>query len=103
METLGWQTLLDKVTLHFNNLLSFIEIFYPELTTVTRFLADLAWKLIGQCRGGFFQAMVTVRSEVAMMTDFTLDNHKAQMIWMVLHCHAIVDDFIALIDFGATQ
>ena len=40
--------------------------------------------------------MVTVRSEVAMMTDFTLDDHKAQMIWTVLRCHAIVEDFIAL-------
>ena len=40
--------------------------------------------------------MVAVRSEVAMMTDFSRDDHKAQMIWTVLRCHSIVEDFIAL-------
>ena len=46
--------------------------------------------------------MVTVWSEVAMMTDLTLDDHKAQMLWTVLRCHALVAELIALDFWGHT-
>jgi transcriptional regulator with GAF, ATPase, and Fis domain len=51
----------------------------------------------------FFQAMVPVRSEVALLEEVKTQDHKAQMIWTVLQCHAIVDQFIALDFKGHTS
>ena len=80
----------------YSKLTTFIEKFYNELTTVANFPKESAWRLIGRCVGGFFQTMVTVRSEVTMMEEFRTIDHKAQMIWTVLQCHALVDQFVVL-------
>jgi hypothetical protein len=91
-------TLLDNVEVQFNKLTAFIDKFFKELTTVANFPLDSAWKLIGRCLGGFFQSMVTMRSEVALLEEVKTQDHKAQMIWTVLQCHAMVEQFIA-VDF----
>jgi hypothetical protein len=86
------------VEVQFNKLTAFIDKFFKELTTVANFPLDSAWKLIGRCLGGFFQSMVVIRSEVALLEEVKTQDHKAQMIWTVLQCHATVDQFIA-VDF----
>jgi hypothetical protein len=90
------EALLDSVETQFNKLTSFMEKFYKELTTVANFPKESAWRLIGRCVGGFFQSMIRVRSEVTMLEEWRTLDSKAQMIWTVLRCHAVVDQFIAL-------
>ena len=97
-DTLLAGALLDSVESQFAKLATFVEKFYTDLTTVAHFPKESAWRLIGRCVGGFFQTMVPVRSEVAMLEEFRTLDHKAQMIWTVLRCHALVDQFVA-VDF----
>jgi hypothetical protein len=89
-------TLLDNVEIQYNKLVAFIEKFFKELTTVANFPVESAWKLIGRCLGGFFQTMVATRSEIALLEEARTIDTKAQVIWTVLQCHAIVEQFIKL-------
>jgi hypothetical protein len=70
--------------------------FFKELTMIANFSVESAWKLIGRYLGGFFQAMVAVRSEMALVEEVWTRDTIAQMIWTVLQCHAIVDQFFKL-------
>jgi hypothetical protein len=89
-------TLLDNVEIQYNKLVAFVEKFFKELTTVANFPLESAWKLIGRCLGGFFQTMVSTRSEIALLEDARTVDTKAQVIWTVLQCHSIVEQFIKL-------
>jgi hypothetical protein len=89
-------TLLDNVEIQYNKLVAFVEKFFKELTTVANFPVESAWKLIGRCLGGFFQTMVATRSEIALLEDARTVDTKAQVIWTVLQCHSIVEQFIKL-------
>jgi hypothetical protein len=89
-------TLLDNVEIQYNKLVAFVEKFFKELTTVANFPVESAWKLIGRCLGGFFQTMVATRSEIALLEDARTIDTKSQVIWTVLQCHAIVEQFIKL-------
>jgi hypothetical protein len=90
-------TLLDNVEIQYNKLVAFIEKFFKELTTVANFPVESAWKLIGRCLvGGFFQTMVATRSEIALLEEAWTIDTKAQVIWTVLQCHAIVEQFLKL-------
>jgi hypothetical protein len=89
-------TLLDNVEIQLNKLITFIDKFFKELTMIANFSVGSAWKLIGRCLGGFFQAMVAVRSEMALVEEVRTRENKAQMIWTVLQCHTIVDQFVKL-------
>ena len=95
--------LLSDVQSQFNKLTAFIQSFFLELTTVASFSKCLAWKLIGRCLGGFFQLMEAVRSEVTSLTEVQSIDNKAHMIWTVLWCHAIVEQFISLDFKGHTS
>ena len=88
--------LLDNVEIQFNKLTAFIDKFFKELTTVGNFSVNSAWKLIGQCLGGFFQSMVALWLAVALLEEVQTQDHRAQMIWMVLQCHVTIEQFIAL-------
>lgn len=90
------ESLLDNVDIQYFKFINFIEAFYKELTTIASFPKVSAWKLIGRCLGGFFQSMVAIRSEVSMITEFQQIDRKAQMIWAVLRCHAVVEQFISV-------
>jgi hypothetical protein len=57
---------------------------------------ESAWKLIGQYLGGFFQTMVATRSKIALLEEARTMDTKAPVIWTVLQCHAIVEQFIKL-------
>jgi hypothetical protein len=94
-------TLLDNVKFQYKKLVAFIEKFFKELTTVANFPIESAWKLIGRCLGGFFQTMVATRSEIALLEEALSIDTKAQVIWTVLQCHAIVEQFIKLDFKGA--
>jgi hypothetical protein len=91
-------TLLDNVEIQYNKLVAFIEKFFKELTTVANFPVESAWKLLGRCLGGFFQTMVATRSEIALLEDARTVDAKSQVIWTVLQCHAIIEQFIK-VDF----
>jgi hypothetical protein len=65
---------------------------------VAKFPVESAWKLIGRCLGGFFQTMVSTWSEIALLQDARTVHTKAQVIWTVLQCHAIMEQFIK-VDF----
>ena len=47
--------------------------------------------------------MVAARSELQNLTDFQAIDNKAHMIWTVLHCHAIVEQFVELDFKGHTK
>jgi hypothetical protein len=66
-DTLLAMTLLDNVEIQLNKLVTFINKFFKELTKIANFSVVSAWKLIGRCLGGFFQAMVSVHSEMALV------------------------------------
>jgi hypothetical protein len=87
-------TLLDNVEIQLNKSVEFIDKFFKELTMIANFSVESAWKLIGWCLGGFFQAMVAVRSERTLVEEVRTRDTKAQMIWTVLQCQAIVDQFV---------
>jgi hypothetical protein len=89
-------TLLDNVKIQLNKLVAFIDKFFKELTMIANFSVGSAWKLIRPCLGGFFQAMVAVCSEMALVEEVRTRDAKAQMIWTVLQCRAIVDEFVKL-------
>jgi hypothetical protein len=95
--------LLDGVDRQFTRLVAFINVFHQELTTVANFPDKSAWKLIGRCLGGFFQTMVPVRSEVALFGEYQSIDRKAHVIWVVLQCHAVIDQFVALDFKGHTS
>jgi hypothetical protein len=94
--TLLAMTLLDNVEIQYNKLVAFVEKFFKELTTMANFPSEPACKLIGRCLGGFFQTMVSTRSEITLLEDACTIDTKAQVIWTVLQCHAIVEQFIKL-------
>jgi hypothetical protein len=87
-------TLLGTIEVQYQKLVRFIESFYQELTSVANFPEESAWKLIGRCLGGFFQAMVPIRAGVTMLDEYKTVDQKAHMIWTVLQCHTIVEQFI---------
>lgn len=88
--------LLDSVERQFNRLTAFIGGFHQELTTIAQFPEKSAWRLIGRCLGGFFQSMVPIRSEVAMFGEYQVIDRKAHVIWTVLRCHVIIEQFVTL-------
>jgi hypothetical protein len=83
-------TLLDNVKIQL------IDKFFKELTMIANFSVGSAWKLIGRCLSGFFQAMVVVCLEMALVEEVRTRDTKAQMIWTITQCHTIVDQFVIL-------
>jgi hypothetical protein len=88
--------LLDNVEIQYNKLVAFVTKFFKDLTTVANFPVESAWKLIGRCLSGFFQTMVATRSVIALLEEARTTDTKAQVIWTVLQCHAIIDHFMKL-------
>ena len=87
--------LLNQVETQFSSLKVFIDTFYKELTTIAKFPEASAWKLIGRCLGCFFQSMVEVRAEMSAASEYQTVDFHSQMIWTVLRCHTLVEDFVA--------
>lgn len=50
--------LLTDIVAQWNEIVSFIDIFFQELTETSKFPKDKASRLVGQCCGSIFDAMV---------------------------------------------
>lgn len=90
--------LLTAINSQWNALSSFINSFYILLTHVAKFPADKAWALVGRCVATVFTAMRTYRERVFKMRDNGTAKNRAHIIWAVLQCHRLMNEFIK-VDF----
>ena len=86
--------LLTEVQLQWNHMVACIETFHNDLLYVAKFTKAKAWQLLGRTIGAIFEAMAGPRAEVARLSDGTDLHSKASLIWAVLRCHRIMQQFI---------
>jgi len=87
---------LDRVILQWTSYVSFVEKFYTKLVNVAKFPSDCAWRLVGRCSTPIFLSMRPYRSKVTPLGDLGIASQKATMIWAVLQCHHIMEEFLLL-------
>jgi hypothetical protein len=87
----------------FTKLTIFIDRFYQELTKVAKFPKVSAWLLVGRCVGAMFHEMASIRSRVSMLEEPHKLQAQSQMIWTVLQCHRVVENFSAVQFRGHTS
>jgi hypothetical protein len=80
-------SLVTNVVAHWNNMCTFIDSFYIELTNVAGFSPDKARKLVGCCCAALFAAMQPYRAPVTMLPDLGPLESKATCVWALLQCH----------------
>ena len=90
------RTLIIEVKSHSNELVSFIDSFYMELTEVANFPAAKAWELVGRSIGAFFESMRTIRARTSRIQDVNTMEGKVLLLWTVLQVHRITNQFISL-------
>jgi hypothetical protein len=83
--------LLTNVVARWNDMCTFIDSFYIELTNVAGFSPGKAWKLVGRCCVALFAAMQPYRTPVTMLPDLGPLESKAACMWAVLQCHRVAD------------
>ena len=88
--------MLTKVRGHWNELVSFIDSFYQELTGVAKFPEGKAWELVGWCVAAFFETMHSNRARAAGIQDANTLESKALLLWTVLQGHRITALFASL-------
>ena len=88
------RTLLNEVSIHWNEMVAFIDSFFQDLTETAHFPKDKAWKLVGQCCAAIFDAMEPYRAVVSNIEDLGILSSKAKFLWCVLQCHRVMNDFI---------
>jgi hypothetical protein len=86
-------SLLTNVKAQWNELCTFIDSFYIELTNVAGFSADKAWKLVGRCCASLFSVMQPYRAPIAMLPDLGPLESKAACLWAVLQSHRVARAF----------
>jgi hypothetical protein len=86
--------LLTEVQSQWNHMVSCIETFHNDLLYVAKFTKAKAWQLLGRTMGAVFEAMSGPRAEVARLADGQDLHSKASLIWAVLRCHRIMQQFI---------
>jgi hypothetical protein len=85
--------LLTNVKAQWNEMCTFIDSFYIELTNVAGFSADKAWKLVGRCCATLFSVMQPYRAPIAMLPDLGPLESKASCLWAVLQSHRVAKAF----------
>jgi hypothetical protein len=86
--------LLQPAREQFTKMVGFIDWFYQELTQVAKFPEEPAWLLVGRCVGAVFDAMSSIRAQVSRLPEPTAELHtKHQLIWAVLQCNRVIEDF----------
>lgn len=85
--------LVHEVKNQWNDLSSFIDSFYTSLTEVAHFPPKKVWDLVGRCVGIIFLAMRPYRSEMELMEEGMADTSSGHMLWTVLQCHRIFNEF----------
>ena len=86
-------SLLTNVVAQWNDMCTFIDSFYIELTNVAGFSPDKAWKLVGRCCAALFTAMQPNRAPVTMLPDLGPLESKAACMWAVLQSHRVAHAF----------
>jgi len=87
---------LDRVILQWTGYVSFVEKFYTKLVNVAKFPSDRAWRLVGRCSTSIFLSMRPYRSKNTRLGNLGIASQKATMIWAVLQCHRIMEEFLLL-------
>jgi hypothetical protein len=88
--------LLTKVQAQWNHMVSCIETFHNDLLYVAKNTKAKDWQLLGRTMSAVFDAMSGPRAEVARLTDNQDLHSKAGLIWGVLRCHRIMQQFIVV-------
>ena len=88
------RSLFNDVILQWTEITGFIDSFFQELTETSKFPKDKAWRLVGQCCGSIFDAMVPYRAVVAQIEELDTLDSRAKFLWCVLQCHRVMNDFI---------
>jgi hypothetical protein len=86
-------SLLTNIMAQWNEMCTFIDSFYIELTNVTGFSSDKAWKLVGRCCAALFGAMQPFWAPVAILPDLSPLESKAACLWAVLQSHRVAHAF----------
>ena len=86
-------SLLTNVVAQWNDMCTFIDSFYIELTDVAGFTPNKAWKLVGCCCASLFSAMQPYHAPVTMLPDLGPLESKAACMWAVLQSHCVADAF----------
>jgi hypothetical protein len=86
--------LLTVVQSQWNHMVSCIETFHNDLIYVAKLTEKKAWQLLGRTMAAVFEAMSGPRAEVARLSDGRDLHSKASLIWAVLRCHRIMQQFI---------
>jgi hypothetical protein len=88
--------LLTEVQAQWNHMVSCIETFHNDLLYVAKFTKPKAWQLLRRTMAAVFEAMSGPRAEVARLSDNQDLHSKAGLIWGVLRCHRIMQQFIVV-------
>jgi hypothetical protein len=86
-------SLHTNVEAQWNDMCTFIDSFYIELTNGAGFSPDKAWKLVGRCCAALFGAMQPYRAPVTILLDLGPPESKAACMWAGLQCHRVADVF----------
>jgi hypothetical protein len=92
--------LLTEVQSQWNHMVSCIETFHNDLIYVAKFTKPKAWQLLGRTMAAVFEAMSGPRAKVARLSDGQDLHSKASLIWAVLCCHRIMQQFIEVKFWG---
>jgi hypothetical protein len=85
--------LLSQVIVQLNQMVGFVEQTQLKLTQVAQFSTKSSWTLNGRFCGAIFEAMRPFRSRIALIDDVSTLENKASVIWSVLQCHRIFQEF----------
>jgi hypothetical protein len=91
--TLVMSILTNIMVAQWNNMCTFIDSFYIELTDVAGFSPNKAWKLLGRCCAALFTAMQPYRAPMAMLPDLGPLESKAACMWAVIQSHRVAHAF----------
>jgi hypothetical protein len=85
--------LLSQIIVQLNQMVGFVEQTQLKLTQVAQFSTKACWTLNGRFCGAIFEAMQPFGYRSALIDDGSTLENKASVIWSVLQCHNIFQEF----------
>ena len=85
-----------QVLNQWGSMMSFFEQHQHKLVNVAKFSTGSAWKLIGRYGIAVFEAMRPYRATAAQLEHPETLEDQSALLWAVLQCHRIMQDFIAV-------
>jgi hypothetical protein len=70
--------------------------FYKQLTKEAKFKDEAAWRLVGRCVAAIFGSMADYRAKVTLIENPKPLENKAKIMWCVLQCHVVMEQFMAV-------